>query len=102
MIRRPPRSTLFPYTTLFRSRTELYIGKAHSIFGLSEVGDRAEVWSVAATAPARRACMGIGIFDGDVGGAIRSGVDAQGDVGDQIEQMGGPSGVDFFPGVRWF
>jgi len=31
--------------------------------------------------------MGIGIFDGDVGGAIRSGVDAQGDVGDQIEQM---------------
>src|SRR5256885_9399681 len=57
MIRRPPRSTLFPYTTLFRSRTGLYIGKAHSIFGLSEVGDRAEVWSVAATAPARRACM---------------------------------------------
>src|SRR2546430_10391307 len=24
MIRRPPRSTLFPYTTLFRSGTELY------------------------------------------------------------------------------
>src|SRR5260221_5298603 len=24
MIRRPPRSTLFPYTTLFRSRAELY------------------------------------------------------------------------------
>src|SRR5256884_9608460 len=24
MIRRPPRSTLFPYTTLFRSRTLLY------------------------------------------------------------------------------
>src|SRR3989442_6746602 len=23
MIRRPPRSTLFPYTTLFRSRTEM-------------------------------------------------------------------------------
>src|SRR2546430_13863673 len=23
MIRRPPRSTLFPYTTLFRSRTEV-------------------------------------------------------------------------------
>src|SRR3712207_7897592 len=28
MIRRPPRSTLFPYTTLFRSRT--YIGDDHS------------------------------------------------------------------------
>src|SRR2546425_7591603 len=27
MIRRPPRSTLFPYTTLFRSRSE-----AHSFF----------------------------------------------------------------------
>src|SRR3712207_6946091 len=24
MIRRPPRSTLFPYTTLFRSRTQLF------------------------------------------------------------------------------
>src|SRR5260221_6520365 len=24
MIRRPPRSTLFPYTTLFRSQTERY------------------------------------------------------------------------------
>src|SRR3712207_8971187 len=24
MIRRPPRSTLFPYTTLFRSRVEVY------------------------------------------------------------------------------
>src|SRR5256886_11612627 len=26
MIRRPPRSTLFPYTTLFRSRSGLYQG----------------------------------------------------------------------------
>src|SRR2546430_12517968 len=26
MIRRPPRSTLFPYTTLFRSRTGLIMG----------------------------------------------------------------------------
>src|SRR3712207_8830489 len=26
MIRRPPRSTLFPYTTLFRSRKRLFIG----------------------------------------------------------------------------
>src|SRR3712207_7214202 len=25
MIRRPPRSTLFPYTTLFRSETGIYI-----------------------------------------------------------------------------
>src|SRR3712207_9256564 len=27
MIRRPPRSTLFPYTTLFRSETEQYLVK---------------------------------------------------------------------------
>src|SRR3712207_8262369 len=26
MIRRPPRSTLFPYTTLFRSKIELVVG----------------------------------------------------------------------------
>src|SRR2546422_11572644 len=31
MIRRPPRSTLFPYTTLFRSNTEL-------LEGLQELG----------------------------------------------------------------
>src|SRR2546430_11867910 len=28
MIRRPPRSTLFPYTTLFRSHTDLLIYRA--------------------------------------------------------------------------
>src|SRR3712207_7034654 len=28
MIRRPPRSTLFPYTTLFRSAGKRYSGKA--------------------------------------------------------------------------
>src|SRR3989441_5862156 len=27
MIRRPPRSTLFPYTTLFRSRRDLWHGR---------------------------------------------------------------------------
>src|SRR5947209_12774243 len=30
MIRRPPRSTLFPYTTLFRSR---YVNKRHKVHG---------------------------------------------------------------------
>src|SRR3712207_6971143 len=28
MIRRPPRSTLFPYTTLFRSSTDHKVGRA--------------------------------------------------------------------------
>src|SRR5256885_3710635 len=31
MIRRPPRSTLFPYTTLFRSRSRLGISNSTSI-----------------------------------------------------------------------
>src|SRR2546430_11400880 len=34
MIRRPPRSTLFPYTTLFRSRTLIAIQR---VFALREV-----------------------------------------------------------------
>src|SRR2546427_5871785 len=31
MIRRPPRSTLFPYTTLFRSRTKPLLGKGDAV-----------------------------------------------------------------------
>src|SRR2546430_13402345 len=44
MIRRPPRSTLFPYTTLFRSGADragvrlLRIGRAHDV---AVAGDRA-------------------------------------------------------------
>src|SRR3712207_9448676 len=35
MIRRPPRSTLFPYTTLFRSRIVLEQGLEHPLDGIS-------------------------------------------------------------------
>src|SRR5829696_10116235 len=38
MIRRPPRSTLFPYTTLFRSRP----GGPHLGHGVRQAGGRAE------------------------------------------------------------
>src|SRR2546427_8956839 len=31
MIRRPPRSTLFPYTTLFRSPSSLQVGEIHHV-----------------------------------------------------------------------
>src|SRR3989449_5396621 len=31
MIRRPPRSTLFPYTTLFRSRGRVALGRARAL-----------------------------------------------------------------------
>src|SRR2546422_7027997 len=33
MIRRPPRSTLFPYTTLFRSRADLDVVRSHRAGG---------------------------------------------------------------------
>src|SRR3712207_7874565 len=35
MIRRPPRSTLFPYTTLFRSRATVDWGRVH-VFWVDE------------------------------------------------------------------
>src|SRR3712207_8381882 len=37
MIRRPPRSTLFPYTTLFRSKKEMKFYLRKSAFGLASV-----------------------------------------------------------------
>src|SRR3712207_7077874 len=39
MIRRPPRSTLFPYTTLFRSLVELTPGTGGCGVGHRHVGD---------------------------------------------------------------
>src|SRR5476649_2963131 len=39
MIRRPPRSTLFPYTTLFRS--ESGVGGGREVLGAGDVGRRA-------------------------------------------------------------
>src|SRR3712207_4470452 len=39
MIRRPPRSTLFPYTTLFRSRDLVGVGHERDL--LEELGHRA-------------------------------------------------------------
>src|SRR5256885_12162442 len=41
MIRRPPRSTLFPYTTLFRSPLDgcqQVAGRRHGVLGLEDVG----------------------------------------------------------------
>src|SRR2546429_3837017 len=45
MIRRPPRSTLFPYTTLFRS---------YSVFGIRPSNDFVQVMYCASSS--RRAC----------------------------------------------
>src|SRR3712207_7567844 len=44
MIRRPPRSTLFPYTTLFRSMAgRLFVMKRVSAVNLSKIADPVEV-----------------------------------------------------------
>src|SRR3712207_7368667 len=39
MIRRPPRSTLFPYTTLFRSRERAARGEPATLLDAAEVAD---------------------------------------------------------------
>src|SRR2546430_15479351 len=47
MIRRPPRSTLFPYTTLFRSSGPLHGGapsRALEMLAAIGTGDKAEPW----------------------------------------------------------
>ena len=38
MIRRPPRSTLFPYTTLFRSANMYFVGAINRV-GIEPLGD---------------------------------------------------------------
>src|SRR5258708_15590233 len=38
MIRRPPRSTLFPYTTLFRSNYEFFKAKVEPVFLAQRAG----------------------------------------------------------------
>src|SRR3712207_7150673 len=41
MIRRPPRSTLFPYTTLFRSNGGVLIGKGEFVLDGGELAEGA-------------------------------------------------------------
>src|SRR3712207_7034287 len=43
MIRRPPRSTLFPYTTLFRSLSQPYIRKTRPTTTRSSVGPHGSI-----------------------------------------------------------
>src|SRR3712207_8213199 len=55
MIRRPPRSTLFPYTTLFRSLGRGAIGV------LDRVGAGAALQLVAATVPVERVVAALAV-----------------------------------------
>src|SRR5688572_31659326 len=52
MIRRPPRSTLFPYTTLFRSAAE-HVGERAAGLAQREVGGRRLVGPAAVVAESR-------------------------------------------------
>src|SRR3989442_4423783 len=52
MIRRPPRSTLFPYTTLFRSKSTSFHFKAKSSLRLSPVPTA--IKTIVRSLPARR------------------------------------------------
>src|SRR2546430_13616019 len=57
MIRRPPRSTLFPYTTLFRS-----LGRRYLVFFARPI---AEIDEAAALAAERKIRIALGDFDLD-------------------------------------
>src|SRR3712207_8420258 len=57
MIRRPPRSTLFPYTTLFRSRRGLLLGLPSNTTSLEHPdASRPAATSVTIVLPPRRLC----------------------------------------------
>src|SRR2546430_10613127 len=47
MIRRPPRSTLFPYTTLFRSQEANLVGAAVNDLSVAVAGEAARVHVIA-------------------------------------------------------
>src|SRR5258706_13648192 len=64
MIRRPPRSTLFPYTTLFRSLVTAYSVIVHDALGLPVAGVPVS-WAVASgggsISPASSTTNGAGV-----------------------------------------
>src|ERR1039458_2721080 len=62
MIRRPPRSTLFPYTTLFRSWRSLYVSDSCDRFSLSMFRGRTE--------PTILNCLLRDVVEKPLGGAV--------------------------------
>src|SRR2546426_3995502 len=71
MIRRPPRSTLFPYTTLFRSRTAVNICLPQKIEERFEIQFDQETMSATITS-LRRNLYITSLSAGQVGPAQRS------------------------------
>src|SRR2546427_13297381 len=72
MIRRPPRSTLFPYTTLFRSASMLAHVRARSTSG-SDPGCRGVGRSAASPVGIDFNTLGIDYIDRDIGTVRRVG-----------------------------
>src|SRR3712207_8976733 len=60
MIRRPPRSTLFPYTTLFRSTIGLAVGAGIGIPSSRAVRERVSSFSAACCAGTLSGPIGFG------------------------------------------
>src|SRR3712207_7527093 len=67
MIRRPPRSTLFPYTTLFRSRARPLLDEGHGDAGRGEV--TGEEQTGGAGADDDHGAVGLGAVHGGLPGA---------------------------------
>src|SRR5258708_23067556 len=67
MIRRPPRSTLFPYTTLFRSTKRyqtLLVAAIFVVSGLVAVAGQLRItrWFAARWGPGRSLAIGLGVL----------------------------------------
>src|SRR2546422_3276153 len=91
MIRRPPRSTLFPYTTLFRSDLELervvFVHLHVLDEGGSPVADRLPVECVLLRSPAMDPNVLLRVVQDDIGVRLRDGE------GPDLF-LGGPAGGD--------
>src|SRR3712207_7132675 len=57
MIRRPPRSTLFPYTTLFRSRSLRFVAEHGEHAGSRAAAATARIFSRTNDEETRRLCL---------------------------------------------
>src|SRR3712207_7516716 len=69
MIRRPPRSTLFPYTTLFRSRAvPLRVAVELAAVGVRDPADR--TGAVEGDAPDQRRRRAVGVQHGTLEAAV--------------------------------
>src|SRR2546422_11727676 len=82
MIRRPPRSTLFPYTTLFRS---LHNGDARIMVTLHEMVERLDAGRVIAEFP-----MDVGVADSAFAVAARAKTVAGREVARLLAAIGTP------------